>query len=139
MSPEVSATIAREVIAETLLIFDIGLLLFIAVHLRRELRVRGFNGARTRLGNQAAVAVAVHVIGLSLIRGWTTVQYFLRSQGTDPDVVQNIYQVPMIGLALAVLGMACCIRIFSPARWGNWGWVLTFMAAVGFVGWMQAR
>jgi hypothetical protein len=129
---------AREVIAESLFVFDVGLLVFIAAHLRREFCLRGFRAARARLGNQAALAVGVHTVGLMIIRGWTTLQFYLKGIGYNPVSVEEAYPVALTGLVIAVLGMACCIRIFSPRRWGNFGWILVFSAAIGFVGWMQA-
>jgi hypothetical protein len=138
MTPELTTTIARQVIAETLLVFDVTLLVFIVRHMSCEIRRRGFVAARARIGNKAAVAIGVHVFGLTIIRGWTTLQYYLLSKDINPDGVDSLYAVPFVGLVFAVVGMACCIRIFSPAKWGNWGWILAFMAALGFVGWMQA-
>lgn len=132
-----TAGMAREVIAETLLIFDIALLFFIASHLRREYRNRGWANMRVQLGNQAAIAVAVHIFGLTIIRAWTTAQYWLERNGYSSLVVEDQYQIALLGLIISVIGMACCIRIFSPARWGNWGWMLSFVAALGFVGLMQ--
>lgn len=133
-----NSTQAREIIAETLLIFDIGLLAFIVFHIRREVALRGFAGMRSRLGNQAAVAVGVHIFGLTIIRAWTTTQYYMGARGIDTAGVEEQYPVALIGLFIAMTGMACCIRIFSPERFGNWGWLLTVMAAIGFVGFMQA-
>lgn len=133
-----SANTVRQVIAEALLVFDLGLLCFIVVHLRREVRRRGFALARTRLGNQAAVAVGVHILGLTLIRSWTTYLYWANESGVDTSGAEDAYPLAMVGLVIAMVGMACCIRIFSPVRWGNWGWILTFCAALGFVGFMQS-
>lgn len=139
MIEETSAAIIRQVIAEALLVFDLSLLVFITRHTYCEVKRRGLAAARQRIGNQAAIAVGVHVLGLTIIRAWSTAQYYLQGRDINPDIVENIYAIPLVGLGFAVVGMACCIRIFSPARWGNWGWVLSFMAAIGFVGWMQAR
>lgn len=130
--------IIRQVIAETLLIFDIGLGLFILRYLRLEYCKRGWRGMRARVANQAAFAVLVHITGLGLIRLWTVIQFVMMKHGVDPSGVDDIYQIPSVGLFLAVLGMSCCIRVFSPVHWGNWGWVMTFLAAAGFVGYMQS-
>lgn len=130
---------AREIIAETLLVFDVAMVCFIGSHLWREYRTLGFVRARSRLGNQAAVAFGVHIIGLAVIRWWSAIQYWLDRHGLSSRWLESHSQIALGGLVISVIGMACCIRIFSPARWGNWGWALTFLAALGFVGFMQAR
>lgn len=129
--------LAREVVAETLFIFDLALASFIAIHLFREIRKRGIRLAWTRLGNRAALAVGVHMTGLAVIRGWSTAMYWMRFHGIDPAPIDNAFQIPLFGLSLAAVGMAGCIRIFSPAEWGEWGWVVTFMVVALFIGYMQ--
>ncbi len=130
--------VIRQIIAEILLVFDIGLGIFIARYLWCEYRKRGLKEMRERVANQAAIAVGMHIIGLGIIRTWSVVQFVIVKHGGNPGPVENEFQFPLIGLILAVAGMSCCIRVFAPVKWKHWGWLLIFMAALAFVGYMQS-
>ncbi len=35
----------------------------------------------------------------------------------------------LLGLIISLIGVLCTIRIFSPNRWGNWGWIVSLIMA----------
>lgn len=134
-----NAATAREVIAETLFIMDAGFLCFVGSYIGQQIREIGVRNLWGRLGNKAALAVALHVLGLMIIRGWSTSMYWMVHHGINQAALEDAYEIALWGLVLACVGMALCIRVFSPAKWGNWGWVITFCAALVFVGYMQGN
>lgn len=132
-----TALTIRQVINNSLLVLDLALLIFIARHLYRETRLTGLQAAYNRLGNQAALSIFIHVIGLTMIRGWSALLLYYQGQGVDAWQIEQLYPVGVIGLFIALVGMGCCIRIFSRAEWGHWGWVLSSAAAMMFAVGMQ--
>jgi hypothetical protein len=134
-----SGDVVREIVTETLFVLDISLFIFISFHLYQEAHAIGFRKIWGRLGNRAAIAFAVHVTGLATLRGWTAFQYWLKDHHYRPPTDDENAAVLLIGLIISVVGMAFVIKIFSPIRWNNWGWILTMMAAAAFIGYMHAK
>jgi hypothetical protein len=125
---------------EILFALDLELLFIVIVHTIDQIRKVGWKQTRSRLGNLAAMAIGLHMLGLTLQRGWNT-WIFHSKVSVGYGELQFGYVdgicIPLTGLALGVVGMIACIRIFTPARWGHWGWVMSSLFTVVFVVWLE--
>lgn len=133
-----SHILARQVINNTLFILDVVLAVFLVLYIIKEGRKRGWAEAYERLGVQAAMAVLVLQIGHIVLRGWSAVLLWYYANGRDALQIENKYPVALVGAILCVIGMLCCIRIFSRERWGHWGWVFAIVFGILFVIGVQA-
>lgn len=132
-----TALVIRQIINNALFVLDIALVAFIVRHLICEVRTGGLQYAYGRLGNQAALAILVHIVGLTMIRGWSALLLYYQGQGVDAWQIEQLYPIGIVGASIALIGMGCCIRIFSRQEWGNWGWIVSVAAAASFVIGMQ--
>lgn len=128
-----TAAMARELNTEVLYIMDMGGAVFLGLFLYKDLVKRGFFPMKENPGNKLAIGLFIHLVGLAILRGWSVTMYVLGALGLDPNVVEEQFQISLIGLMIAVLGMACIIRVISPPKWRHWGWITVYAAAVLFV------
>lgn len=125
---------------EILVALDLELLFIIIVHMVDQIKKVGWKQARSRLGNLAAIAIGTHMLGLTIQRGWNTWIFHSKVNIGYSDLQFTYIDgigIPLAGLAIGVIGMALCIRVFTPVRWGNWGWILSILFAIVFVVWLE--
>lgn len=128
-----SYMLARQIINNGLFVLDIVLMAVIVHHLVREYCALGLRRAYNRLGNQAAFAVLVLMVGHIVIRGWAAALLWHYDRGVNPLEIEERYPVGLAGAALALVGMVCCVRIFSPYRWRNVIWPGSILLAAAFI------
>lgn len=133
-----TALIIRQIVNNALLVLDLALIGFIVRHLISEVHTTGLKRTYARLGNQAALAILIHIVGLTMIRAWSALLLYYQGQGVDAWKIEQLYPIGIVGASIALIGMGCCIRIFSREEWGNWGWIGSVGAAAVFVIGMQA-
>jgi len=73
---------------------------------------------------RGAIGLAVYCVGMMLVRGWSVPLLILTKHGYPTIALENAYPVSLIGTAIAMVGMYCMVRVFSPVRWSFWGWVV---------------
>lgn len=86
----------------------------------------------TERGREACRAVAVFVLGETIVRGWL---WLWRNQINDGlDVAWMLpYPVPALGGAIALVGVFCMLRVFSVIPWPAWVWVTISALTVGAI------
>lgn len=134
-----SPFLIRELNTEILFVMDIGLLCFIVYYLYSQIKLMGVKYAFMRMGNQAALVIGIHVLGLTIQRSWSMVMYWMRFNAIGYMLMEETYQVVLVGLAITAIGLAGTVRIFSPPSWGNYGWMTVFAAAAIFAAALHIR
>lgn len=131
--------LAREVINNGLAVINFCIALTIIAHLYGEWRTRGVRRGYHRLGNRAALAMLIYIVGETIIRAWAGVLLWHYAEGRNAIEVEAKYPVALFGAAIALVGAVCMMRIFSRASWGNRVWIgSVVLAAVVVVGWRMA-
>lgn len=130
--PVFTASQASEIISEMLFISDIGLILLVMAVVRLD---KIEHGAIT---NKKNIALMILLAGTVGIRGWSSATYLVQRFGGDYlTFAENTYVFALLCLVVTLCGVGFLIKLFSPPRWGNLGWMLIFSAAISYVGWMQ--
>lgn len=81
---------------------------------------------------RAAVAIGVYVTGSIVKDGWSWLARWLANTDRPDDWMIDspwVY-VPIVGIALAIIGKLCMIRVFAPPGWGREAYVTAGLAAI---------
>lgn len=125
----------RQIIAETLFIFDV---IFAVVLIRYLWINKSGQPWWEQVHLQGAFAFLTLIVGHILIRGWSIVSFVaIKRQGASIFDMENWLPVSFVGTIIAVIGMIWCIRVFSPGRWGEVGWIVAVILAGCFVAAMR--
>lgn len=86
----------------------------------------------------AAIGVFTLILGDFIIRlsVWTWRHVINTSGSIDRDLEAILNFGTTFGVAVAAIGGACIIRYFSPARWGEWPWILVTAVAASWSSYM---
>lgn len=123
---------ARELINNGWFVISLSLVFMFAVFLVKEMKEDGWY---SRVRNQAALSLLVYFVGETIARGWASLLLYKLQNGRDlvaTFAVEEQYPVALIGAAIAFIGAICCIRVFSPPRWGR-AWLLVVAVAGAFM------
>lgn len=71
-----------------------------------------------------AIAFLVVWAGNAILRGPIFYQRTRANMGLES--VEPTYAL-FIGGSLLIMGFLCCIRVFSPVKWGHWSWILSLL------------
>lgn len=108
---------------------DLAILLILSLFLFHALREDGWY---VSLGNRLVIGLYTYFFGITLYRFWQFYVLILYEQGRFDEAVA--FEVRWgIGLwtsAIAIIGAACFARVFAPARWGHWTWIIGLPAIV---------
>lgn len=125
---------ARELINNSWTVLGICIVLIFSRWLWTEFRQSGFS---IRDRNKAAISITIYFVGEAVARGWTVAMLWSFRHPTYRETVQGLYPIALIGGAIAMWGALCMIRIFTPAEWRHWPWVVSGILAVSW-GWLIA-
>lgn len=123
-----SLTVIREVITSTLLVLDVVLAIFLGGYLVKIGRLEGWRTAYVKIENQAAIGLMVLLIGHGIIRAWSLSLIWNQIHGRY--VGMSFYHTALLGLAVAVVGKICLVRVFSKQWTGDWGWIAGIILAI---------
>lgn len=85
---------------------------------------------RQNMAVRGAIGTAVYCLGMLFVRGWSVPLLVLTKHGYPTIDLENAYPVSLIGTMIAMVGMYCMVRVFSPVRWSFWGWLIPVTLAV---------
>lgn len=115
------------------------LLVFLSVSAYLLSEIRNNRNWYARLGNQAAVAIAMFMFGETLNRGWGAVLTVAFSRGYDIGVIESQYPIALVGATICIFGILAKLRLFTPDRWGNRLWVyggITVLVTAAIIVWI---
>jgi hypothetical protein len=121
----------RELIAQFLFIFDLALGAMLLHYLAEQART--FERWWRRPAAQAAMAILTLVLGQTMVRLWSIVIFAEYRHGVGIFDLENRYPMALLGTAIAVIGLCWCIRIFSPDKWREKGWIAACVVGLLFV------
>lgn len=73
--------------------------------------------------NQACIAQITYLTGESLRSSWVWVSLFTYNNSGRTDLLEHFWGIAIVSVTVGSIGALCCIRVYSPARWGNRGWI----------------
>lgn len=120
----------RTIVAIAWAVLSLFLWIVLSVYLVGEVRNEG-RYWYDRLGNKAAVAIWVYMLGETISRMWGAVLTAAVLSGADSGEIENRYPIALVGACVALVGILCKVRIFTPKGWGEWLWLGVGVAGVG--------
>lgn len=124
--------VTRELSTLLLLSSLLILTLTLGVHLLGQ--VRHVPGWRSRDENKIAIGMLFVFVGLAIQRGWAVVLTWQLYHGRslqDLLDLESRFPVSLLGAGVALIGVACLVRVFTAARWGHTGWMAALLAVGG--------
>lgn len=133
---ETTTLILRELIAALWLAASgfLALLFLVYVHRNRGRDLdRSESDAEHQITMRAAIAFVLYFGGATVSRfwGWLNLRFLLF--GDYPDIMDTTYPVAAIGSLISLAGAIWLTAIFSPSRWGHWGWISAILFGLAFV------
>jgi hypothetical protein len=83
--------------------------------------------------NRAAIGLALYFGGLAITRLWGWLLIQTQADGVYSASLDAIYPVSVAGQAISMIGAVWLTAIFTPASWGNRGWVIASVCGALFI------
>lgn len=123
----------------TWLFLNLGLAFVFWRHFIIRAREDGIKQAYREITAKAALSLAVYFTGSAIMRAWVWFLLILQRAGDEIAFLTDRPEIALFAATVAVIGALCCIRVFSPGRYGRYFWIGTGVAAVivpGAVHWL---
>lgn len=113
MNPAFYMMLLRQATNNFLFVMDATLVCILALYIISYLKASGAR-AWGMVRIRAAVWIGLHIIGLTMQRGWGIVLYRAYDRGENMMAVEQHFPVYLAGSVLAVIGLAGTIYTFTP-------------------------
>jgi hypothetical protein len=114
MNPAFYMMLLRQTTNNFLFVMDLALLGIFGLYIASYLKAYGRRAAWGMVRVRAAVWIGVHVVGLTLQRGWGVVLYRAYDRGESMMSVEQHFPVYLIGSLFAAIGLGGTIYTFTP-------------------------
>lgn len=108
----------REAINIGIGVFSFVLCILFLRYAFREWNLVGYNW----MGWPAKAAVGLFFLSLGELIRSVTVWEIIHYRGTESTYATDIGPL-LVALLFVTVGALCCIRVFTPDKWGHWLWV----------------
>jgi hypothetical protein len=119
MNPAFYMMLLRQTTNNFLFVMDSALLGIFCLYIASYLKTHGRRAAWGMVRVRAAAWIAVHVVGLTMQRGWGIVLYRAYDRGGNMMTVEQHFPIYLIGSLFAAVGVAGTIYTFTPLE-GTW-------------------
>lgn len=108
---------------------DITILVVMLLYILKAIRTDP-NHWRDNIAVRGAVGWFVYCMGMALVRGWNVPLLVLIKHNYPTIPLENAYPISLIGTMIAMVGMYCMVRVYSPVKWLFWGWLIPLVVGV---------
>lgn len=108
---------------------DLTLMLVLMLFILKAIREDSYHW-RNSMAVRGAVGMFVYCLGMGMVRAWSVPLLILTKHGYPTISLENAYPVSLVGTVIAMVGMFCMVRVFSPVSWSIWGWLVPLAVSV---------